>query len=362
MKSQSDPALKYVVWAEHLRHDIEAGLFRPGDRLPSLAQIKGEHGLSRSTADKAYSLLEQEGLVERRNGSGIYVSRPSASETGLIGIVGGDIAEQPRTPFMAHLLEGLQRGAQNANKGLVLLSQGSPQGWKTVEGVLFVFCAPDPAVESYTAGIPRVSLLRPLKNVISVTADEFEGGRLAAEHLLGLGHRRIAFLHYVDDPISEQRVSGYRNALREAGLTPVAGWERLFSNEPDETGTAAILRRGTRVMAEWLEGDWDKQGCTALVCQNDHVAIGAMKALHDAGKSVPGDVSVIGFDGTETGESCTPTLTSIRIPVEEIAEVGLETLREQLESGDKNARPLRTILLLPTLVERESTGPVAPAR
>ena len=86
-------------------------------------------------------------------------------------------------------------------------------------------------------------------------------------------------------------------------------------------------------MKAWLSesDDWSKIGCTALLCHNDDVAIGAMQALNAAGLKVPDDVSVVGFDGTEVGEYSSPQLTTIEVPLQQMGKVAIGLLQKQIE-------------------------------
>ena len=107
-------------------------------------------------------------------------------------------------------------------------------------------------------------------------------------------------------------------------------------------------------MEEWLHGDWCQLNCTAIVTQNDLFAAGAIAALQKAGISVPEEVSVTGFDGTEMGDYFAPRLTSLEVPFHAIAVRGVELLAHHIADA---ARPPETIVLPIRLRLRESTAP-----
>jgi LacI family transcriptional regulator len=111
-------------------------------------------------------------------------------------------------------------------------------------------------------------------------------------------------------------------------------------------------------MKQWLHEGWQKTKCTALVARNDLSAIGAIQAFQEAGISVPGEVSVIGFDSTEICDCVSPRVSAVEIPLREISARGVELLVRQIDRGpedDMNAAP--ECIILPTrIVQRESTA------
>ena len=98
------------------------------------------------------------------------------------------------------------------------------------------------------------------------------------------------------------------------------------------------------------------RGFTAVFCFNDIAAIGAIRALKDAGLSVPGDVSVVGFDDILSAAYATPSLTTVRQPLTEMGKRGAEVLLERI--ADKEKKFPAEIVMMPELVVRESTGPM----
>ncbi len=174
-----------------------------------------------------------------------------------------------------------------------------------------------------------------------VVSDEVDGVRKAVDHLLALGHRTV---HHLAGPEASQparlRLHGWRTRLEEAGITPV---EPHHGDWTPESG----YRIG-RILAA-------QDDVTAVLCGNDEMAFGLMKALREAGKDVPGDVSVIGFDGIALGEFAAPALTTIR---QDFARLGTELLNALLALIEDARHPGATNLLVPTeLVLRGSTAP-----
>ncbi|WP_218004747.1 LacI family DNA-binding transcriptional regulator [Microtetraspora niveoalba] len=181
-----------------------------------------------------------------------------------------------------------------------------------------------------------------------VAIDNVASAEEATRHLLETGRRRIAFLgHQSGRPrgTGDLRLRGYERALAAAGA-PVDPELVLaadaFSREEGAARVAELLAR-PRVPA-----------FDALVCANDLLAIGAMRALRGAGVDVPGDVAVLGWDGTPEGAFSHPALTTVAPDKEELARVAVEALLRRIE-GD--ASPPAAYVVPHRLVVRESTGP-----
>ncbi|MFD5403089.1 LacI family DNA-binding transcriptional regulator [Streptomyces griseorubiginosus] len=194
-----------------------------------------------------------------------------------------------------------------------------------------------PCASAVEAPPPGRSPARP-----AVWADDRAAARAATRHLLDLGHRTV---HYVAIPASTgprksmaPRAEGWRQALESAGVTPPPpigeDWDALAGYEAG------------RELAR-------DPGVTAILCGNDDLALGVLRALHHAGRAVPGDVSVIGFDDAPHSGFVTPALTTVRMDFQGLGRAAFQLLRTQLES---DYRPPEPTLLAPELVPRESSG------
>jgi len=98
-------------------------------------------------------------------------------------------------------------------------------------------------------------------------------------------------------------------------------------------GRQSHLEWGREQMQIWLKEGFRRMRCTAILAQNDHVAIGVMQILHEADIKVPGEISVLGFDGTELCDHATPRLTSMQMPLEQMGFKAVETLVDQIQKG-----------------------------
>ncbi|HTY50065.1 MAG TPA: LacI family DNA-binding transcriptional regulator [Steroidobacteraceae bacterium] len=195
---------------------------------------------------------------------------------------------------------------------------------------------------------PLVTVLERLPGaaVPAVHTDHHAGALEAVQHLIGLGHRRIAHITGLRRvPSTVRRLEGYREALAAAELP-----------SPPE-----LIHTGDFSMGSGAEGMTHLMGLpqppTAVLCGNDEMAYGAIRALHKLGLSVPEAVSVVGFDDQNMAEFYNPPLTTVNIPRQELGRCAARQLIDQL-AGRAVARD---VVLPARLVIRESTAP-PPAR
>ena len=208
--------------------------------------------------------------------------------------------------------------------------------------------------------VVAISAHSAVKNVTNIVLDHHIAAEQALAHLVALGHRRIAFMrgpHAIPD--SEFRWQSIQKVAREMQLKvepalviriDSAGWSMEDNYHP------MAPEIGYRPMQALLDQTRD---FTAIFCFNDIAAIGAIRALKDAGLTVPGDVSVVGFDDIQSAAYSTPSLTTVRQPLLEMGRRGAQTLLDRIANSEKEFPA--EIVMAPELVIRESTGP-APAR
>ena len=175
-----------------------------------------------------------------------------------------------------------------------------------------------------------------------IDSDNFTGGRLAAQHLIELGHKRIAMAVGPSGSVaSKDRLAGYQSALGASGI-------------PFTTDHIRTIATPDSVQSDL--GDWLKfLNASALLCWSDDVAFACMNALKKAGFALPHDLSVVGFDSSEACERYSPALTSVRQPVYEMGYSATKRLISKTcqvaPSGDPSIYPL-------TLDIRSSTLPI----
>ncbi len=180
-----------------------------------------------------------------------------------------------------------------------------------------------------------------------IDSDSYTGSRAAALHLIELGHRDIAYLQYCRSKLSHiQRLRGYQNALKNAGITPnpdyVVTLESSRDGNPDKRGYDAmqkLLARAPEV--------------TAVMAADDSVALGAIRAIHEKGLRIPEDISIIGFDNYPHSEFYTPPLTTINHPAEEQGKLAAQAISEFLTTSGGSGLPQE--ILETGFIPRQST-------
>ena len=215
---------------------------------------------------------------------------------------------------------------------------------RAVDGFLLVNTSLN---EEVSAPVISISGHKKIKGNTNIMLDHDRAALLALKHLYDLGHRRIAFMKgqpQVSD--SAVRWEGIMAMAQRVGLTiqkDLCVYLEANSWSPE---------LGYPIIRDLLARTRD---FTAIFCFNDIAAIGAIRALKDAGLTVPGDVSVVGFDDIQSAAYSTPSLTTVRQPLLEMGKRGAQILLERIADREK-AFPSE-IVMAPEFVIRESTGP-----
>lgn len=278
-------------------------------------------------------------------------------QTHVLGLVVPDSANL----FFAELARRLERQAGEHGYSLLLCNSQEDVERETthlsvlrnqrVDGIVLVAAdATGGSAPSDLEGIPTVALDRvpPEWNGDSVRTDARRGGALAVEHVLGLGHRYIGFIHGPRRLAhAQERLAGGLDALQAAGIVPRAEWQR-----PASFDFAGGWEAARALMARSVQP-------TALCCSNDAIAVGALAGLHALGLHVPDDVAVTGFDDVPLAQFAIPALTTVTQPYDAMAATALTTLLERIAeaSADTPPQPPRCRTLDIGLVVRGSTGP-----
>jgi LacI family transcriptional regulator len=269
-----------------------------------------------------------------------------------IGLVVLDI----RNPFFTELARGAEEAARENGRLLILCNSDEnadqERGYLEVleeQRVLGVVISPVDARNDTLEwlrerGTAVVLLGRGRPDYCSVRVDDVGGGELATDHLLDLGHRRLA---YVTAPLSidqySDRLKGVRRALRRRGLDEDAC-------QIIEVGTLGTAAEGQLASAQLCDQHPDITGVT---CGNDLLALGVVAGLIRRGVRVPEQVSVVGFDNIEMAEQNPLPLTTIHQPKTELGRVATNLLLDEALRGAEHAH--REVVFQPQLVVRETT-------
>ena len=187
----------------------------------------------------------------------------------------------------------------------------------------------------------------PIRDVDAVVCEDAAGAYEATRHLVKLGHDRVALIRGpAHHPFFEALTSGYRRALQEAGIRPRDGFvaETPLSLQGGYEAAEALLARTPRPTA---------------IFTNDDLAIGALRAIHERGFSIPEDIAVVGFDDIEYAAHTTPPLTTVAVPKEEMGRLAVRKAIAQMEEAEQHV--FSTTVVAHTLVIRSSCGAGGPA-
>jgi LacI family transcriptional regulator len=264
----------------------------------------------------------------------------------------GVIVPDLRNPFFAEIVSGAQRVATEEGYAVLLCEAGTTAvahqletlRERQIDGVMIDAVGAATLPVDALAGLNVVLIDEPSLRWPGVASDAQGAGRLAAQHLLALGHRRIGFLGPATDVHGfRMRERGFVEALRAAGVTLRSEWHRR---------TPATVAGGRQAMQALFSSGGERP--TAVFCVNDLVAIGALKACSERGVRVPGEMSIVGCDDIEMARLVTPELTTVAVAARELGARAARLLLMQLAGRDVAApRPLTV-----KLQARGTTGPV----
>lgn len=314
--------------------------------------MRGADGVAPATRERVLAAVSAVGYRPNALARNLVQRR-----TTTVGIVVGDLSN----PIFSELAKLAERRLASAGLATMICStDGDPRSElekleilleHRVAGVLMLqFSGERSALARLrAAGTSVVIVSQWEEDADCAVVDERRGAELAVTHLLGLGHRRIAYLssNLVELQTESARLAGYRSALRRAGV----------EHDPAlvvRLGHPAYLRSddGLRTAIRGLLALTEP--ATAVFASNDLLAVDVLETVEELGLEVPGDVSIVGFDDIQVAGLKRVSLTTVAQPCEDLARIGIELL---LEAIDGARRAPRRHLLEPSLVIRDSTAP-----
>lgn len=327
-------------------------------RRPTIIDVAAEAGVSKSLVSLA--LRGGEGVSEATRGRILaaaaelgYRSNALAralvqGRTGQIGVIVTDL----RNPYHAEVALGIEEAAEDIGFGMFLANgRRDPERLAVhvnalighnVEGLVIVSSRVDESVLASAAKrLPIVVVGRPEalpEGVDSVANDDEAGARFAVEHLTALGHRRIAFASASRRPAGRARRRGYEDALARAG----ADFTRVCAI-PDGADPGPAVD-------DLLRGE-----ATAIVANNDLLAVEILGRAHERGIAIPDRLSIVGYDNTELAARVWPRLTSVDQHRSSLGRTATAMLAERIAGRTAD----RHEIMEPTLVPRASTAPPA---
>lgn len=277
-----------------------------------------------------------------------------------IGIIFEEITQQGlQHPLFSKILETFKANVEEQGYDILFLAKnmGLQNGSyyqhsirKQIDAIL-VLCADfnhPSMIEMYESEYPLAVIDYNVEHALTVTSNNEEGVMLAINHLVQLGHTKIA--HIYGDP--DSYIGGIRKLAVETALD---AHQILIPSEYEFSGVYYSKQEGYDGMQQLLQLETPP---TAVFCASDLMAIGAIQAVRDAGYHVPNDVSIVGFDGIDIGQMITPRLTTVRQNTTLMGEIAAQYILGMIE-GQQVKRKGETISVTTELVLGESTTSIS---
>ena len=351
---------KYETLSEWLLEDLARGGWKTGQRFYSENQLCNKYSMSRQTVRQALAVLIDAGFLEAIKGSGTYVTQHAIQstrrQTHNIGIIVTYLSDY----IFPIIIREIEAEFSRNGYSVTLASTGNSvvnerrllRGMleKQVDGIILEptkSALPNPNMDIFRSiqdiHLPLVCInsTYPELDVPVVGLDDVRAGCLAAEHLLQRGHRRIGWVLKSDDLQGHRRYEGMQQAMIDAGVDANDQHSFWYTTEdlPElQEDAEHILRR--------------LDGCTAVLCYNDQIAVTLLQILRDAGLEVPRDLSVVSIDDSRYANMAATPLSSVHNPVTDLGRIAARLMLRQI--GGYEVR--RVNLLEPRLRIRQSVS------
>ncbi|HPS53585.1 MAG TPA: GntR family transcriptional regulator [Phycisphaerae bacterium] len=362
---------RYFRLAEAIQDCIESGSLKRSDKIPSQRELMTNLGLSDSTVNRAIRELEARGIVYSRQGQGTFVADKVKSQaTTIVALVPSRPNVSYDTEIVWHAEQAAHRGGyelmvcnteDNFSKVDTYLDRLLSKDANMILGVLYVPVATN-CDDYYERNMERIARIQRLgikvvlcdRNFLNqpdaiaaykldaVYSDDMRGSRAVVEHFISLGRRRIALLSGPMDSNVENRITGYRQALHDNGLSYMSELVKFVDSYERPEDVAPMV---DELLAT-------PDGIDAIFAINDRAAEAVLECLQSRGVCVPDDVSLSGYDNMEHSRYLSIPLTTVDRANGEIGEKAVELLLEQVE----NPRNYPRHIALPTqLIIRQSS-------
>lgn len=337
---------------EQLRNQIQGGILKPGDKLPSMRKLAEQLGVSVIITKQAFNTLTTEGFLYSAPKSGVFVAEALPVRNIALILPSVELEQIPR--MVRATRESLPKSFQlvveapsSGYDGQIDLMRNISKSH--ISGIILY----TPAERSYapliqealTPDIPCIQSSFELDGLQldSITEDGFAMGQTAMSYLIQKGHHRIGLINTISDSRTfRDRTAGMDSALKSIGQSfetlPKEICRLNLSTEPAELATARLLEKHPDL--------------TAIIGGNAQITLGIFRALQRSGRSVPDDVSLIAMElDLPVFEYTSPKITAVDKPLEQIYSRAVELLIERIDNPDL---PLRSIHFPPELKERNS--------
>lgn len=338
---------------------------------PTLAGVAARAGVSVSTASLVFSGA---GPVSVRTRERVLTAAaeldyggpdPTArslrrGRSGVIGVVTEErLGETFRDPMNLALLDGIGEGLGDERIGLLVIPLASADGTELasapMDAAILLGCSTDVASSVEALRQRRVPVVAieaaPMAGVIAIDLDNRDASRRGAEHLRDLGHRRVGVVtlpldgDHTRGPVTAERIA---TSTAFGTLERLAGAREVFPDAPAVSAAGSTIDEGRRAGRTLLESDRP----TAIVAQSDLLAIGVLRAADELGIVVPGELSVVGFDGIRTDGMTAEVLSTLVQPAVEKGRLAAEAVLSALAGEPARPAQLHSELRIGT-----TTGP-----
>jgi len=352
---------KYYIVMENLKKRISEGEIKVGDRLPSENELVEEFSVSRHTIRKALSILETDGFIEAIHGRGTFCIERTKAKGGShnIAVVTTYISDY----IFPMLIQGIDKVLTKEGYSIILKNTANSQKneakaledimTKNIDGLIIepskseIFCRHMNQYKQLDEmGIPYVFLqgtYPQMKEKPNIIMDDVKGGYLLTKYLIELGHKNIIGIFKIDDNQGVARHKGFIKALNESGISYDPDMVVLFHTEDRAKKPAEIIRQFIK----------EEKKMDAIVCYNDQIALEVYRVLEAAGKKVPEDISLTGYDDSFIAENGPVKLTTVGHPKQEMGEMIAELLLEKINGIEESDSKVKRVIE-PKLIIRQS--------
>lgn len=322
---------KYIHIKDKIKKGIDNGTI--DGKLDGERVLAEKFNVSYMTVRKAVQELVEEGVLHKITTKGTFVSHRKMSPkiTHNIGFfLDKGIKQGISSPYYSQVFKALEEAVKEVGYNILLFSDFDDlnplKNQKKIDGVI-ICCFPriEDKIQEVKKYLPIVLLdnIASDKSIPSITIDNYNSCRESADYLWSLGHRRIGFITgLMDSDVCKDRLLGYKNALTEQGVheDKTLIFKGDYSYESGEKGGKYFASLSERP--------------TAIICANDSMAIGAMKALRENNVSIPEQISIIGFDDIEVASRVFPPLTTSAAPITSLADKAIKMLLDSINGKD----------------------------
>lgn len=358
---------KYAKLKEEIKSWILQGKIHPHEKIGTENELMAMFNVSRHTVRQAIGELDNEGWIYRRQGKGTFCADQTARDKKppghkTIGVITTYISDY----IFSSIMRGIESYLSQKDYTMILASTNNnmEKEKKCIESILLrnvdaIIVEPtksaiyNPNINYYlyleNNGIPYVMLnaLYPQLQGPSLTMDEEQGGFIATEHLIQLGHRKIVGIFKADDIQGVSRMNGFIRAHRVNGLPINPGMIISYNTEGQRETIEREIRNFIRLR---------KDEITAMFCYNDAVALQIINILREAGLRIPEDISIVGYDDSYLAEMSEVKLTSIIHPKRTMGSDAAKLIIKLIEGNIRNPHS-QSIVYAPELKIRTSTCP-----